>query len=108
MNDAQRATCGLRDIRDIRNGAEADSVGVERFTRAMNAKLAKKRGGGRGGWNHEPYTVQPDRGDRVLRFGCTVAKLRKMIREHFENGNGDMLDIANFAMMIWNRENPNG
>ena len=97
-----------RDIRSIRNDAEADAVGVDRFRTAMSNKLAEKRADGRGGWNHEPYTVQPDRGDRVWRGGCSIAQLRKMLREHFENGNGDMVDIANFAMMIWNRENPDG
>lgn len=95
-----------RDIRDIRHDDVADSVGVARFSNAMNAKLAKKRADGRGGWNHEPYTVQPDRGDRVQRFGCTVPYLRKLLREHVKKG--DMIDIANLAMMIWNRENPNG
>jgi hypothetical protein len=94
------------DVRKIVSDWGADDVGVERFAKAMSAKLAKKRDEGRGGWNREPYTVQPDRGDRVERLGCTVAGLRKMLREHFESG--DPVDIANFCMMIWNRENPNG
>jgi hypothetical protein len=96
----------MRDIRDIRNDAEADAVGVDRFRTAMSNKLAKKRDEGRGGWNQEPYTVQPDRGDVVRRYGCTVAYLNKLLREHIDKG--DMVDIANLAMMIWNRENPNG
>ena len=95
-----------RDIRDIREGAEADAVGVDRFRAAMSTKHAKKREEGRGGWNHEPYTVQPDRGDCVWHGGCSIAKLRRMLRAHLKKG--DMVDIANFAMMIWNRENPHG
>ena len=92
------------DIRNFTDAAEADSVGVDRFALAMRAKLAKKRGEGRGGWNHEPYTVQKDRGDSVQRGGCTVRSLKQMLRNHLKKG--DMVDIANFAMMIWNRENP--
>jgi hypothetical protein len=94
------------DVRKIVSDWGADDVGVERFAKAMSTKLAKKRDEGRSGWNREPYTVQPDRGDRVGRFGCTVSDLREMLREHF--ATGDPVDIANFCMMIWNRENPNG
>ena len=91
------------DIRDM--GDElADDQGLLRFAGAMARKLNRKREEGRGGWNKEPYTVQPDRGDRVWRGGCTVADLRRMLREHIEKG--DPVDIANFCMMIWNREHP--
>lgn len=94
------------DIRDIGHDAEADAVGVDRFRTAMSNKLAKKRDEGRGGWNREPYTVQPDRGDAVWRGGCSIAHLKRLMRAHLKKG--DMVDIANFAMMIWNRENPHG
>lgn len=96
----------MDDIRNIRFDDVADAVGVSRFTEAMSAKLAKKRADGRGGWNQERHTSQPDRGDRVIRYGCTVAYLRKLLHEHV--AKGDMVDIANLAMMIWNRENPKG
>lgn len=96
----------ISDITDISDSQQADETGVDRLAVAMKAKLAAKRAEGRGGWNHEPYTVQPDRGDRVQRFGCTIAELRGMFLDHISKG--DMLDVANFAMMIWNREHPEG
>lgn len=94
------------DIRDFRSSEVADDQGCVRFLGAMIRKLNRKREEGRGGWNLEPYTVQQDRGDRVQHGGCTVADLRNMLKEHIEKG--DPVDIANFCMMIWNRENPNG
>lgn len=98
---------GEVDIRSLSvTGRFADELGVERFTKAMLAKLARKRDEGRGGWNHQPYTSQPDRGDVTEYFGCSVADLQHMLAEHI--AKGDMVDIANFAMMIWNRENPDG
>lgn len=85
----------MKDIRTWPGDAMADYEGVERFSTAMLDKLAKKRGEGRGGWNREPEHE-----------GCSLELLRQMFRDHLEKG--DMVDIANFAMMIWNRENPEG
>ena len=79
-------------IEDIQDDAIADAIGCVRFTCAMLIKLEKKRDAGRGGWNH-PYQ-------------CSVGHLRKMLSEHVPKC--DMVDIANFAMMIWNREHLDG
>lgn len=81
----------MSDIRDI-DAPDCDYVGVQRFAAAMNDKLKKKRESGRGGWN-DPTE-------------CPLSELRRMLRDHMEKG--DMVDIANFSMMIWNRQNPKG
>jgi hypothetical protein len=79
-----------RDITTITGGFDADETGVDRFVVAMRRKLTKKRKEGRGGWN----------------LDCEVSFLRALLAEHV--GKGDMVDIANLAMMIWNREHPTG
>lgn len=79
-----------KDITKIDDDEQADKAGVERFAAAMLKKLSLKRCEGRGGWN-DPYT-------------CTTWKLREMLIEHMRKG--DVIDIANFCMMLWNRENP--
>lgn len=73
-------------------GDRADRTGVERFAAAMSDKLHLKADEGRGGWN------KPDE--------CSVEDLCLMMAAHIKKG--DMVDVANFAMMIWNRENPKG
>jgi len=103
---ASRRTPLRRDIREIGEGAAADLEGLSRFSEAMRDKLAQKRTEGRGGWNHAPYNVQRERGERCEFHGCSVRSLKQMLRNHMKKG--DMVDIANFAMMIWNRENPTG
>lgn len=65
----------------------SDDVAVDRFAAAMKAKLAKKREQGYSGWD------EPDE--------CTVDSLARMLVEHLPKG--DTVDIANFAMMLWNR-----
>jgi hypothetical protein len=64
-----------------------DDIAVEVFAAAMKSKLARKRDEGRGGWDN------PD--------VCTIGFLEKCLREHIQKG--DMVDVANFAMMIWHR-----
>ncbi len=66
----------------------ADQRGVFNFSSAMLEKLHDKRREGRSGWN------DPGR--------CSVRQLKKMLSEHLKKG--DMVDVANFAMMIWNRQ----
>ena len=95
-----------RNITTITGGFDADETGVDRFVEAMRRKLNKKRKQGRGGWNLEPYTVQADRGERTEYLGCSVADLKEMLEDHLQKG--DVVDIANFCMMIWNREHPTG
>ena len=92
------------DITAIRSDEYADAIGLERFNRAMQEKLAKKRAAGRGGWNRPFQRSQPDRGDVVLQTGCDTEMLRTMLIDHVRKG--DMVDVANLAMMIWNREHP--
>jgi len=67
--------------------AHTDDAAVDRFADAMKAKLAKKRGEGRGGWEDEQV--------------CPPGMLQQMLVNHLEKG--DPVDIGNFAMMIWNR-----
>ena len=81
----------------VLNASEvADTEGVRRFSEAMNAKLAKKRDEGKRGWNWTPASG----------WGCTIRDLEAMLRKH--TAKGDVVDIANFCMMIWNRRNPRG
>ena len=65
-----------------------DHNGVRNFANAMCEKLDRKRDEGKGGWNDPSQ--------------CSIDDLRSMLIEHVDKG--DMVDIANFAMMIWNRE----
>lgn len=65
----------------------SDDAAVDRFSNAMKSKLARKRADGYGGWD------DPDI--------CTVQFLRDRLVEHTEKA--DMIDVANFAMMIWFR-----
>ncbi|HAU75598.1 MAG TPA: hypothetical protein DCW88_08700 [Agrobacterium sp.] len=53
----------------------------------MKAKLAKKRGEGRGGWE--------DKDD------CSQLFLTSLLREHVEKG--DPVDVGNLAMMLHQR-----
>lgn len=82
----------MADITKIKGSAAADAIGVARFSLAMSNKLDAKRAEGRGGWNN------PEE--------CSVESLCVMLADHVKKG--DMVDIANFAMMIWNRNNPKG
>jgi hypothetical protein len=72
------------DTRDER----IDMMGVSNLAQAMRAKLKQKRLEGYSGW-HDPYQ-------------CTIKRLKLMLRGHLRRG--DMIDVANFAMMIYNRE----
>jgi len=65
-----------------------DHAGVRDFAEAMKAKLDLKREQGRGGW-HDPEQ-------------CSLERLYILLADHVRKG--DMVDIGNLAMMIWNRE----
>lgn len=86
-----------KDITEILDDAAADNTGVVRFSQAMSRKLAKKRADGYSGWN---------RPTNAYYTGCSPEHLRRKLRSHIEKS--DLVDVANFCMMIWNRENPNG
>lgn len=74
----------------------ADKEGIRRFAEAMNKKMGTKRRAGKRGWNTTRYSG----------WGCSVRELESMLREHL--AKGDVVDVANFCMMIWNRRNPRG
>lgn len=85
------------EITAIKDGASADRVGLARFNKAMRSKLSAKRADGKGGWN------RPSGGYYT---GCSISHLRRLLASHIKKG--DMVDVANFCMMIWNRQHPKG
>ena len=78
------------DITKLDDDARADELGVDRLVATMRAKLWAKRLEGYTGWNND----------------CTLEHLQQLLKNHVHKG--DMVDVANLAMMIWNREHPNG
>lgn len=82
-------TCG--NITHI-DGQLADETGVDRFAVAMLNKLAEKRDEGRDGWSND----------------CAVDELKVLLQIQLNKRPLSYLHIANFCMMIWNRENPKG
>lgn len=86
MNDADAKFYAMECERLV------DDRALRHFAVAMSTKLDKKRQEGRSGW-HDPAQ-------------CTIESLRELLRSHVEKG--DMVDIANFAMMIWHRERVEG
>lgn len=70
-----------------RSGPHPDDLAVDRFAAAMKAKLAIKRGEGRGGWENKDE--------------CSAEFLSRLLREHVEKG--DPVDVANLAMMLHQR-----
>ena len=64
-----------------------DDRAVDQFASAMKGKLASKRSQGRSGWD-DPAA-------------CTAAYLSELLRKHV--AKGDPLDVANFAMMLYQR-----
>lgn len=79
-----------RDIRDLKDDRQADELGTARFAAAMLEKLDQKRREGIGGWNRMDNEHD----------------LWDMIYAHVYKG--DVLDVANLAMMVWNLQNPIG
>ena len=65
-----------------------DDAAVDRFAIAMKEKMAASRNKGRSGWDDETQ--------------CTESMLARMLVEHV--AKGDPVDIANFAMMLHQRE----
>lgn len=70
----------------------ADDAAVSRFAEVMKNKLAAARDKGRGGWD------DPEQ--------CTVEHLAKLLVDHV--AKGDPVDVANFAMMLHQREADKG
>ena len=73
-------------------GDAADSIGVNRFARAMQRKMEAMRTEGRYGWNRPNL--------------FTISKLKARLASATQKG--DPVDVANYAMMIWNRQHPTG
>jgi hypothetical protein len=70
--------------------AHPDDIAVDHFAAAMKVKLAKKRDEGRGGWNTS---------------ACSDHALARMLMDHTQKG--DPVDVANFAMMLHQRNTEN-
>lgn len=67
-----------------------DDVAVDRFAAAMKVKLAKKRADGAGGWDNPEV--------------CHIDYLVHLLSEQIHSRAAlDLVDIGNFAMMIFNR-----
>ena len=64
-----------------------DDVAVVRFADAMEAKMAKQRAKGYGGWDNK--------------YDCSDTYLQGMLADHI--AKGDPVDVGNFAMMLFNR-----
>jgi hypothetical protein len=82
------------DIVKISDNLTADRVGLHRLFDAMEEKLYAKHLEGRGGWHND----------------CTVKQLEDMFAAHIDKPwtPKNLVDIANFAMMLWNRHLPYG
>lgn len=65
-----------------------DDDAVDQFSSAMKAKMDKKRLQGRGGWH-----------DRAI---CSQKQLSNMLLNHVDKG--DPVDVGNFAMMLFMRQ----
>ncbi len=80
-------------IRQTQKERHHDEVGLAAFTEAMHAKLAIARQKGRYGWHDETT--------------CGLDHLRELLRAQVDDPlpeDWDLVDIANFAMMLWNRK----
>lgn len=62
-----------------------DDEAVDRFAAAMHAKMASARAKGKEGWE-----------------GCAPAYLASLLSHAFSAG--EYVDVANYAMMLWARE----
>lgn len=65
-----------------------DDEAVDRFAAAMHAKMASARAKGKEGWD------DPAR--------CAAAYLQSLLGHAFSAG--EYVDVANYAMMLWARE----
>jgi hypothetical protein len=68
----------------------SDDLAVDKFANAMKAKLKKKREQGYHGWDNPQL--------------CHIERLKGLLQNAFYRDQPDPVDIANYVMMIWNRE----
>lgn len=77
------------EAQHLSNAEHPDDLAVDRFAAVMKAKMKHAREvKGRSGWD-DPAQISID-------------KLVDMMVDHV--AKGDYVDLGNFAMMIWNRE----
>jgi len=93
-----RFNCGCRAIDDpccckinyeaeLKSDRKALKDCVKDFSNQMSKKLIKKSKV-KSGWDSESFSEED---------------IKEMLLDHIEKG--DMVDVANFAMFIWNRSN---
>lgn len=75
---------------------QADVRGVMAFSQAMAAKLTECRKRGKGNW-HKLNTVDP-----MTQKPNTIERFKEGIQIALNEGR--MVDIANYAMMVYHRE----
>lgn len=89
-SESCRKPCGCRSVGECSHNtfAELDALDamVDAFAVAMKAKLRKKWREGQRGWD-----------DRECERG-----IRNALAWHVERGQGQEVDIANLAAMLWN------
>jgi hypothetical protein len=65
-----------------------DDTAVDKFAAAMKAKMTKQRAKGYSGWDDKTQ--------------CSTERLQQMLFDHVSKG--DPVDVGNFAMMLWSRD----
>lgn len=89
--DFQRP-CGCRSAGECSHNdfawMHALNTCVDAFAAEMKRKLVKKFLEGRTGWDDPNWTNE---------------QIMQALKEHVDKPNGDMVDVANFAMFRWNR-----
>lgn len=74
-------------VAPVAKPAYYDDLVIDKFAAAMKKKLKKQHDKGYSGWET-----------------CPIKTLQKQLIEHIDKG--DPIDVANFAMMLWNRDEP--
>lgn len=89
--EAKSALAEARANREtVPHYVHSDDLAVDRFAAALKAKLAKARGKGRSDWDN------PRR--------CSIEWLQVLLVQHLQKG--DLVDVANFCMMLHQRGAP--
>lgn len=85
--------CGCRSVgecfHNIHSELDAINACVDDFATEMKEKLKAKYFNGYHGWDDEEWTPE---------------MIRTALIDHLYKPNGDMVDVANFAMFMWNRK----
>jgi hypothetical protein len=91
--------CGCRSVGECYHGTfawkQALEAAVDAFAEEMKAKLV-----------HVAMEKMKSGWDDLEDFPASA--LEAALREHYEKGTGpeNMIDVANFAMFAWNRQQP--